>query len=190
MGGETPLGTLLCKPAGTSEIPWQNVLAKLTAWRFFSSGTRVLAFALEIDRKPDFLHSRAHADTPWVAETTKQCLKIPQNGLRLSLERAGKISPGNWGALRAHCWLPLQEQPANETSVACTGNTEASRRERPHWGQKTLLKATDQARSKNEATQIPASMRHRTLEISSVRSQQNLSAAKAGGQQCGSSHKC
>lgn len=78
--------------------------------------------------------------------------------------------------------------------MACTGDTEAPGREKPHQGQKPLLKATDQARSrdrsKNEATQIPASMRQQTLEISSNRSQWNLSAAKAGGQQYGSSHKC
>lgn len=78
--------------------------------------------------------------------------------------------------------------------MVCTGNTEAPGRERPLQGQKPLLKATDQARSrdrsKNEATQIPVSMRQRTLEISSDRSQWNLSAVKAGGQHSGSSHKC
>lgn len=74
------------------------------------------------------------------------------------------------------------------------GDTEAPQRERPHQGQKSLLKATDQARSrdrcKSEATQIPEYMRQRTLEISSVRRQWNLFATKAGGQQCGSSHEC
>lgn len=64
MRGETPLGTSLYKPAGTSETPWQNVLAKLTVWRFFSFGTQILAFALEIYKKTYFLHSRAYADTP------------------------------------------------------------------------------------------------------------------------------
>lgn len=83
----------------------------------------------------------------------------------------------------------IQEQLTNKRSVDCAGDTEALRREGPPWGQKPLLKATGQAssrdRRRNEATQIPSSMRHTvfaTWEISGSRTQLSLPAAKASGQ--------
>lgn len=93
----------------------------------------------------------------------------------MPLERAGKLPHGH---LRGSYSPLLPAIAAKERSAACTGDTKGPRRT-----QKPLLKATGLAssrdRSRNEATQIPASVRHATSGISSVRSQLSLPAAKA-----------